>query len=183
MSYVELIEKKMEDNLSAFRARIRKVRTGQANPALLESVTVIYYGSSTPLAQLSNISSPTPRSLLISPWDVKSLKDIEQALVKANLGVTPVNDGKVIRLNLPELTEDRRKELVKEVKKMAEKCKVDLRNNRRNILEEVKKSVKDKEISEDDQKHIQSEIQKTTDVYMQKVDQALQAKEKEIMEF
>ena len=180
--YNQNAKEKMENNISAFRSRVRKIRTGRANPALLESITVLYYGSQTPLSQMANISAPSPRSLVVNPWDEKALKDIEQALARANLGVNPQSDGKVIRLNLPELTEERRKELVKEVKKEAEKCRVDLRNNRRSIMEEVKKAVKDKEMSEDDQKQIQNEIQKLTDQYVEQVDQITQAKEKEIME-
>ena len=181
-SYSQTAKEKMENNVSAFRVRLRKIRTGRANPALLESVTVLYYGSQTPLSQMANISSPSPRALVVNPWDEKALKDIEQALSRANLGVNPQNDGKVIRLNLPELTEERRKELVKEVKREGEKCRVDLRNNRRVIMEELKKAVKDKQLNEDDQKQINNEIQKLTDRFVQNVDEIIQAKEKEIME-
>lgn len=180
--YIKQTEAKMKDNLEAFRSRVRKIRTGRAHPALLESVQVLYYGKPTPLTQMANISSPSARSLLISPWDMKALKDVEQALVKANLGVNPQNDGKVIRLNLPELTEERRKDLVKEVKKEAEKCRVDLRNNRRGVNEEIKSAVKKKDLSEDDQKLLNNEIQKITDSFMDQVEQILEAKEKEILE-
>ena len=174
---------KMENNIEAFRSRVRKIRTGRAHPALLESVQVLYYGNQTPLSQMANISSPSPRTLVISPWDMKALKDVEQALVKSNLGITPQNDGKVIRLNFPELTEERRKNLVKEVKKEAEKCRVDLRNNRRIIMEEAKKAVKDKILSEDEQKQLSNEIQKITDQFMEQVEKAIEVKEKEILEF
>ena len=180
--YSQSAKEKMESNLSAFRSRLRKIRTGRASPALLESVTVLYYGSQTPLSQMANISSPSPRCLVVSPWGEKALKDIEQALARANLGLHPQNDGKVIRLNLPELTEDRRKERLKEVKKEGEKCRVDLRNQRRLAIEESKKRLKDKQISEDDQKQFNNEIQKLTDQFVEQVDQIIQAKEKEIME-
>ena len=181
--YSQTAKEKMENNISAFRSRLRKIRTGRASPALLESVTVLYYGSQTPLSQMANISSPSPRTLVVNPWDGKALKDIEQALARANLGVNPQNDGKVIRLNLPELTEDRRKDLVKEVKKEGERCRVDLRNNRRTVMEELKKAVKDKQLSEDHQKQIGSDIQKLTDQFVDQVDKLIQVKEKEILEF
>ena len=183
MSYIEEMTKKMESNLSAFQSRIRKLRTGRAQPELLSSVNVLYYGKPTPLSQMSNISVFSARSLVISPWDTKSLKDIEQALVRSNLGVTPQNDGKLIRLNWPELTEERRKELVKELKKLAEKARVDIRNKRRETLEEIKKDVKEKELSEDNQKQFQLEIQKITDQFMEDVEKSLSSKEKEILEF
>lgn len=181
-NYIQNITGKMESNLTAFRSKIRKIRTGRAQPGLLESVQILYYGSTTPLHQMANISSPSPRTLVINPWDIKALKDIEQALVRANLGVAPQNDGKVIRLNLPELTEEKRKDLVKEIKKEAEKCRIDLRNNRRAINEEIKKAVKDKSLSEDEQKLLNSETQKITESFMDKVEISLQAKEKEILE-
>ena len=180
--YSQIVKEKMENNISALRSRLRKIRTGRAHPALLESITVLYYGSQTPLSQMANISSSSPRSLIVNPWDVKSLKEIEQAIAKANLGINPQNDGKVIRLNLPELTEDRRKELVKEVKKEGEKCRVDLRNNRRTVMEEIKKSVKNKQMSEDDQRQIGNDIQEITDQFVEQVDKIIQAKEEEIME-
>lgn len=180
--YTQSAKTKMEDNLKAFSSRMRKIRTGRAHTALLEDVQVLYYGSLTPLSQMANISSPSPRTLVVSPWDIQALKDIEQALTRANLGINPQNDGKVIRLVLPELTEERRKDLVKEVKKIAEKCRVDLRNNRRMINEDIKKDVKSKDLSEDEQKHLNNEIQKITDDFIEKVEKILQAKEKEILE-
>jgi len=180
--YIEEMTEKMRDNITAFRSRIRKIRTGRAQPAILESVQVIYYGNSTPLNQMAHISTPSPKTLLVSPWDINALKEIEQALSRANLGLTPQNDGKVIRLSLPELTEDRRKDLVKEVKKEAEKCRIDLRNNRRVINEEIKKAVKDKLVSEDEQKQKNASIQKVIDRFIEEVDQLVQAKEKEILE-
>ena len=180
--YTKQIKTRMEDNIEAFRSKIRKIRTGRAQPALLETVQVLYYGSPTPLFQMANISSPSPRTLVITPWDIKSLKDIDQALVRANLGINPQNDGKVIRLILPELTEERRKELVKEVKKIAEKCRVDLRNTRRIINEDIKKAAKEKQLSEDEQKQLNNEVQKITDGFMKQVEKILHTKEKEILE-
>ena len=181
--YKQKAQEKMENNISALRSRLRKIRTGRADPALLESTTVLYYGSQTPLSQMASISSPSPRTLVVNPWDIKALKEIEQALARANLGINPQNDGKVIRLNLPELTEDRRKDLVKEVKKEGERCRVDLRNNRRTIMEEVKKAVKDKKLNEDDQKQVNNEIQTLTDRFIEQVAKIIQIKEKEILEF
>ena len=180
--YIGPVKLKMRDNIEAFRSRVRKIRTGRAHPALLEGVQVLYYGSSTPLSQMANISSPSPRVLVVNPWDNKALKDVEQALARANLGVNPQNDGKLIRLTLPELTEERRKELVKEVKKEAEKCRVDLRNNRRAVNEEIKKAVKEKLLSEDDQKALNNEIQKITDDFIDQIEKIIEAKEKEILE-
>ena len=180
--YTKQAQAKMEDNLSAFRARARKIRTGRARPSLVESISVLYYGNQTPLSQMANISAPSARTLVISPWDLKALKDVEQALSRANLGVNPQNDGKVIRLNLPELTEERRKDLVKEVKKIAEKCRVDLRNSRRIINEEIKNALKEKSLSEDEQKDFNNKVQKITDHFMEEVEKITQAKEKEILE-
>ena len=180
--YIKQTQSKMKDNIEAFRSKVRKIRTGRAHSSLLDSIQVPYYGSPTPLSQMASISSPSPKTLVVSPWDSKALKDIEQALARANLGVNPQNDGKVIRLILPDLTEERRKDLVKEVKKEAEKCRVDLRNNRRLINEDIKKAVKEKQLSEDEQKHLNNEIQKIIDGFMDQVEQIVQTKEKEILE-
>ena len=180
--YKNQTEEKMKKNIEAFKIRLRSFRTGRAHTSLLDSVEVTYYGTLTPLTQVSNISSPDSRTLLINPFDSQILKDVEQALVKANLGVTPQNDGKVIRLILPELTEERRKELAKSVKKEAEKCRVDIRMSRRTINEEIKILVKNKELSEDDQKRLNGDIQKITDSYMEKIEELSKAKEKEILE-
>ena len=180
--YKKQAKERMDGNLEAFKNRLRKLRTGRAHPSLLDGVTVVYYGTSTPLSQMANISSPEPRTLVIAPWDVQALKDIEQALVKANLGVTPQNDGKVLRLIMPELTEERRKDLVKEAKKEAEKCRVDLRMSRRVVNDEVKKLVKDKVLSEDDQKRLNDEIQKITDSHNREIEDLFKIKEKEILE-
>lgn len=180
--YKNKAEGKMRKNLEGFKARLRLIRTGRAKASLLDSVEVLYYGTLTPISQMANISSPDSRTLLVNPFDSQTLKDVEQALVKANLGVTPQNDGKVIRLIMPELTEERRKELAKAVRKEAEKCRVDLRMSRRTLNEEIKASVKDKQLNEDEQKRLNSEIQKVTDSYIQQTETLLKAKEKEILE-
>ena len=180
--YKKKAKEKMDNNLTAFKVRLRKMRTGRANTSLLEGVTVIYYGNPTPLSQMANISSPEPRTLVIAPYDRQVLKDMEQALVKANLGVTPQNDGKVLRLVMPELTEERRQALVREVKKEAEKCRVDLRMSRRTVNDEVKKLVKDKILNEDEQKLLSSEVQKITDSHNREIEELFKKKEKEVLE-
>lgn len=180
--YKNQAQEKMNKNLEAFKDRLRKTRTGRAQASLLESIKVNSYGQPTPLSHMSSISTPDARTLLISPWEPSILKEIEQALTQANLGMTPQNDGKVIRLVVPTLTEERRKELVKELKKEAEKCRVNLRMSRRLINDEVKKLKDKKEISEDFQKKINDEIQKVTDSFMSQIEDLLKNKEKEIME-
>ena len=175
-------QERMNKNLEAYKDRLRKTRTGRAQASLLDSIKVTYYGASTSLSQMSSISTPDARTIVVSPWESSALKDIEQALVKANLGITPQNDGKVIRLSIPNLTEERRKELVKDIRKEAEKCRVDLRTSRRMINDEVKKLKEDKEISEDDQKKIGADIQKITDDYINQIEELLKNKEKEILE-
>ena len=179
--YKKQAKERMDNNLAAFKSHLRKIRTGRAHPSLLDGVTVMYYGNPTPLSQMANISSPEPRTLVIAPWDGQVLKDMEQALVKANLGVTPQNDGKILRLIMPELTEERRKDLVKEVKKEAEKCRVDLRMSRRVANDEIKKLVKDKVLSEDEQKRLNNEIQKITDSHNREIEDLFKIKEKEIL--
>ena len=179
--YKKQAKERMDNNLTAFKNRLRKIRTGRAHPSLLDGVMVMYYGNPTPLSQMANISSPEPRTLVITPWDGQVLKDMEQALVKANLGVTPQNDGKVLRLIMPELTEERRKNLVKEAKKEAEKCRVDLRMSRRVVNDEIKKLVKDKVLSEDEQKRLNNEIQKITDSHNREIEDLFKIKEKEIL--
>ncbi len=178
----QIVIKKMGDNVESFSSRLRQMRTGRAQTSLLENIKVLYYGTLTPLSQMATISTPSARNLVVTPFDIKSLKEIEQALVKANLGLTPQNDGKLIRLVVPELTEERRKDLVREVKKAAEKCRVDLRNNRRLMNDKVKLLVKDKVISEDEHKRWSEEIQKIMEKFMKQVETILEAKEKEIME-
>jgi len=158
------------------------MRAGRANPAMVEKIMVNYYGASTPINQLANINVPEARLLVINPWDKGSIVEIEKAIMKSDLGITPNNDGNVIRLNIPQLTEDRRKDLVKVVKKRAEEAKVAIRNIRREANDMIKVSEKDKLISEDASKTGLDDIQKVTDKYIKDIDQVLHNKEKEIME-
>jgi ribosome recycling factor len=176
-------KERMVKTLRALESNFSRVRTGRASLSLLDGVRVDYYGSQLPLNQVASLSVPEPRTILISPWDAKVLGEIERAVLKSELGLTPINDGKVIRINIPPLTEERRKELVKVVRKMAEESKVAVRNIRRDANETLKELKKEKEISEDDLFRAQDQVQKLTDDYIKKVDQALAAKEKEILEF
>ena len=157
------------------------VRAGRANAKVLDRITVEYYGSETPLAGVATISSPDARTLVISPWDTKLLKDIAKAIQTSDLGINPQNDGRVIRLTFPKLTEERRKDLVKQVRKYAEDAKVAMRNIRRDGMDYVKKLKKNSEITEDDQKKAEKDLQTLLDKYTKKVDEALAAKEKELM--
>ena len=166
------------DNL---KAQLSKVRTGKAQTNMLDPVKVEYYGAMTPLSQVAALSCPDAKSFLISPFEVSILKDIETAIVKSDIGMTPINDGKVIRLKLPELTEERRKELAKQVSKMAEDARVSVRQSRRDANEGFKNAVKSKELSEDDGKRGQDEVQKITDEFIKMIDQIAEAKEKELM--
>lgn len=175
-------EKKMKGAVEGARREFAAVRTGRANPALLERVMVDYYGTPTPLPQLAGITAPEARVLLIQPWDRNALKEIERAILKSDLGLTPTNDGQVIRLVLPPLTEERRRELVKLVKKEAEERRVTIRNIRREANEELKKAEKEGKISEDELRRVQEEVQKLTDRYIGEIDHLVEAKEKEIME-
>ena len=157
------------------------VRAGRANAKVLDRITVEYYGSETPLAGVATISSPDARTLVISPWDTKLLKDIAKAIQTSDLGINPQNDGRVIRLTFPQLTEERRKELAKQVRKYAEDAKVAMRNIRRDGMDYVKKLKKNSEITEDDQKKAEKDLQTLLDKYIKKVDEALAATEKELM--
>jgi ribosome recycling factor len=158
------------------------IRTGRASLALLDGIMVNYYDTLTPLQQLASLSIPESRQMAIQPWDPKAIPDIEKAILKSDLGLTPMNDGKMIRMNIPPLTEERRKQLVKIVKKKAEEAKVAVRNIRRDANEDLKKLEKEKHLSEDEVKKAQDEIQKITDSYITRVDDVLANKEKEIME-
>ena len=172
---------KMEKTKDVLRADLMAIRAGRANPQLLDRITVDYYGTPTPLKSVANISAPEPRVLQINPWDVKMVKDISKAILASDLGLTPSNDGKVIRLMLPELTEERRKELTKLVRKTAEDAKVASRNIRRDAMEQFKKLKKDGEITEDDQRKAEDEMQKVTDAAIKDIDKIAADKEKEIM--
>lgn len=171
----------MEKALGALANELKKVRTGRAQISMLDNVRVNYYGNLTPLNQVSAISTPDAKSFLIAPWEAQMLKEIEQAIVKSDVGMSPINDGKVIRLKVPDLNEERRKEMVKNTKKFVEEAKVAIRMARRDANEALKKSQKDKAISEDESKRAEQEIQKMTDQYVEKVDKMSSEKEKEIM--
>ena len=182
-SAYEVYQEKMTKTLSVLKEELNTVRAGRANAALLDQVTVDYYGVPTPLKNLANIQVPDPRSLTIIPLDPKSLKNIEKAIQISNLGINPTNDGKLIRLVFPELTEERRRELVKTIKKKAEEAKVAIRAIRRDANESLKKQKKDSEITEDDQKLLEEEAQEITDKAIKEIDRIASEKEKEIMEF
>ncbi len=172
---------KMEKTLVALKKDYSTLRAGRANPQILDKITVDYYGTPTPLSGVANISSPEPRMLIIAPWEAKMITPIEKEIQKSDLGINPSNDGRVIRLIIPELNEERRKELCKQVKKGAEESKVAVHNIRRDAMEAFKKMKKDSEITEDDQKTAETKLQKIVDEYIKKLDDAAAEKEKEIM--
>jgi len=172
----------MENTIASLSKSFSRVRTGRASIALLDGIKVDYYGTPTPITQVANVSVPESRLILIVPWDVSIIGAMEKAIQKSDLGVTPSNDGKAVRLSIPQLTEERRKEIAKTVKKMAEEGKIKLRNARRDANEELKTLKKNNKISEDELFTAQAEVQKLTDQYIDKTDKVLAAKEKEIME-
>ena len=178
---VKVYETKMTKSLESLEREYASIRAGRAYPQLLDKITVDYYGSPTPLQQVGNISVPEARMILIQPWESKMIKVIEKAIMASDLGITPSNDGKAIRLIFPELTEERRKELVKDVKKKGEGAKVAVRNIRRDANDAFKKMNKAKEISEDEYSDIETQIQKMTDKYIAKVDKAIEVKSKELL--
>ncbi|MCL1982442.1 MAG: ribosome recycling factor [Clostridiales bacterium] len=178
----ELLTEKISKSLSVLKEELNTVRAGRANPALLDRIMVNYYGTPTPLKNISNVSVPDPRTLMISPFDPKSISEIEKAINIANLGINPANDGKAIRLAIPQVTEERRKELTKLVRKMGEDCKVAVRNERRTANEELKKMEKATEITEDDLKNDLDDVQKKADKAIKDIDDIVAAKEKEILE-
>ena len=178
---IKLYEEKMTKTLDNLDREYASIRAGRANPHLLDKITVDYYGSPTPLQQVGNISVPEARMIQIQPWESSLIKAIEKAILASDLGITPSNDGKVIRLVFPELTEERRKELVKDVKKKGENAKVAVRNIRRDGMDAFKKMNKAKEISEDVYSDLEDQIQKVTDKYVAKVDKAVEAKSKELL--
>ena len=173
--------KKMDKTLVHLAEEFDAVRAGRANPKVLDRITVEYYGSETQLNGVATISSPDARTLVIQPWDTTLLKEIQKAILSSELGINPQNDGKVIRLIFPQLTEERRKELTKQVKKYAEDAKVAMRNIRRDGMDYVKKLKKDSQITEDEQKKAEKDLQDMLDKFIKKVDEALAAKEKELM--
>ncbi len=172
---------KMEKSLLALQNELKKIRTGRAQVSMLDNIKVNYYGNLSPLNQVAAISTPDAKSFLIAPWEASILKEIESSIIKSDIGMTPMNDGKVIRLKVPDLTEDRRKELVKQTKKIVEEARVAVRMARRDANEAVKTALKDKKISEDESKKSETDIQKLTDDYVKKVDAISDEKEKSIM--
>lgn len=178
----EILDSKIVKSEQILKEELNTVRAGRANPALLDKVMVDYYGSPTPLKNIANISTPDPRTLLIAPFDPKSIAEIEKAINVANIGINPSNDGKNVRLMIPPVTEERRKELTKTVKKLGEDAKVAVRNLRRDANDELKKQEKGGELTEDDLKKALDEVQKTTDKAIKDIDNLCAQKEKEIME-
>ena len=175
------IKEKMEKSISVYNEKLSEVRAGRANPAILNKIKIDYYGTPTPINQVAGISVPEARLIVIQPWDASVLKEIEKAILASDIGINPNNDGKVIRLAFPELNEERRKELVKDIRKMAEEAKVAVRSIRREGMDEAKAKQKDSEITEDELKQAENEIQKITDKNIEEIDKILEAKEKEIM--
>lgn len=178
----KVYEEKMRKSIDSVAADFAAVRAGRANAAVLDRISVDYYGTPTPIQQIASIGSPDPRQLLIQPWDASAVKLIEKAILNSDLGINPQNDGKAIRLTFPQLTEERRKELAKQVKKYGEDAKVAIRNVRRDAVDFVKKAQKKGELTEDDQKKAEKDIQDLTDKYVKKVDEMCGKKDKELME-
>lgn len=175
-------EEKMEKALTALDRDFSSLRTGRASTALVDNIMVDYYGTPTPVKQLASVAVPDSRSITIQPWDKGAFGPVEKAIINSNLGLTPMNDGRLIRINIPMLTEERRKELVKHARKYVEDCKVAIRNVRRDANDQIKKLEKGKEITEDESHNGQDEVQKLTDAYVAKADERGTAKEKEIMD-
>ena len=171
----------MNKTISVFEENLSEIRAGRANPAILNKITVDYYGVPTPINQVAGISVPEARMILIQPWDMNLLKEIEKEILKSDIGINPNNDGKVIRLNFPELNEERRKEIVKDIRKLAEEAKVAIRSIRRDAMDEAKEMQKKSEITEDDLKNEENEIQKLTDKKVEEIDSMLASKEREVM--
>ena len=173
---------KMEKSVDSFKKELAKIRTGRASLSILDGIHVNAYGSSMPLNQVGTLTIPESRLIAIQPWDPQMLPAIEKAILKSDIGLNPISDGKIIRLNIPQLTQERRKDLVKSVKKIGEEFRVAIRNIRRDAIEILKKQKKDKEISEDELFKFQEEAQSETDMYIKKIDEATVSKEKEVME-
>ena len=182
MSEYQEFEKKMKKTCEALESQFATIRAGRANAAVLDQITVDYYGSPTPINQVASIATPDARSLLIQPWDASILKGIEKAILTSDLGIHPQNDGRMIRLVFPPLTEERRNELVKQTKKYGEEAKVAVRNIRRDAIDKFKKQQKASEITEDDYKNVEKDIQKLTDDFTKEIEKIMAAKEKELKE-
>lgn len=178
---ITYFEDKMKKTINSFEGELNSIRAGRANPHVLDKITVNYYGTQTPLQQVGNINIPEARIIQIQPWESKMLKEIEKAIQISDLGINPINDGKVIRLVFPELTEERRKELTKDIKKKGEESKVAIRNIRRDAVDSFKKSQKSSEITEDDLKELEENVQKLTDKYISEVEKLVDKKNKEIL--
>lgn len=175
------LEERMQKTIEVFQNNLAEIRAGRANPAILNKISVEYYGVPTPINQVAGISVPEARMIVIQPWDASVLKAIEKAILASDIGLNPNNDGKVIRLNFPELTEERRKDLVKEVKKIAEEARVSVRSIRRDGMDTLKNELKNSEISEDEKSGLEEKVQKLTDKYVAEIDKILEVKEKNIM--
>ena len=175
------IEEKMEKRINGYAGELKTIRAGRANASVLDKVAIDYYGTMTPVQQVGSISSPEPRLLVIQPWDASVLKEIEKAINASDIGIAPQNDGKVIRLNFPPLTEERRKEIVKDIRKMAEEAKVAVRAVRRDGIETAKAEQKEGNMTEDELKQAENDIQKLTDKSVEEIDKILENKEKEVM--
>ena len=178
---LDIATEKMNKTISVMKQEYNSLRAGRANPQALDRITADYYGTPTPINQMGNISVPEPRMLIIALWDTKMIPAVEKAIQKSDLGINPANDGKVIRLIFPELTEERRKDLAKVIRKKAEESKVAVRSIRRDAMEDIKKQKKDNLLTEDDQKKLEEKVQKLTDEKVKEIDAIAQAKEKEIM--
>ncbi len=181
MSDLSNIEEKMKKSVSVFTENLAGIRAGRANPAILNKISISYYGVQTPINQVAAVSVPEARMRVVQPWDASCLKDIEKAILASDIGINPNNDGKVIRLNFPELTEERRKELVKDIRRMTEDARVSIRGVRREGMDLVKELNKNSEITEDERKSDEDNIQKLTDKYISEIDKISENKEKEIM--
>lgn len=173
---------KMEQHIKGYKENLTTIRAGRANPSLVENINFKYYGTDTPIKNAATISVPEARLLAIQPWDMSAIKDIEKAIIASDLGITPSNDGKIIRLPFPALTEDRRKELVKDVKKRSEQSKVGIRNIRRDLMDDIKKAEKNGELTEDERKSNEKEAQELTDEFIELIDTITKDKENELME-
>ena len=178
---MEELEQRMQKAVAYYEESLSEIRAGRANPAILNKISVEYYGVSTPINQVAGISVPEARTIVIQPWDASILKDIEKAIIASDIGLNPNNDGRMIRLNFPELTEERRKEIVKDIRKIAEEARVGIRAIRRDGMDDAKTMQKNSEITEDERSSMEDKIQKLTDKYIGEVDSILEKKEKEIM--
>jgi len=179
---ISAMREKMDAAVEAYRRELAKIRTGRASLSLVDGIKVESYGTMMPLNQVATITIPENRLIMIQPWDMQMIAPIEKAIMKANIGLSPVNDGKVIRISIPQLTEERRKELVRQVKKVSEDFRVQIRNRRRDAIDTLKKMKKDKEISEDEMFSLQDRAQKETDACIKQIDQIMADKEREVME-